>query len=165
MRKGYSLIEMLTVIAVMAAIALPLSRLSKVILYDVPKSLKLVECNTSMLNILTYMKKDINSAAGFPESFDKYTASERCLLIEQQKKVICYLVEQEEVSRIIIGKEVEITWRIPDGKIEWQVWRKNNAGYAVEIKKYTELKSYNHIEKKMENSYLYFADAYSEAVN
>jgi len=165
MKKGYSIIEMLTVLAILAVISLPLSRLSKLILYDIPKSLKLVECNTSMLNVLTYMRKDINSAIGFPESIAKYTASDKCLLIEQQNKVICYLAEQGKISRIVIDKGGEITWQIPDGKIEWQVWRKNNAGYAVEIKKYAELKSYNHIEKKMENSYLYFAGVYSEAIN
>jgi hypothetical protein len=125
----------------------------------------LIESNTSILNALKYIKKDVNSAKGFPQTFQKYSASESCLLIEQQNKTICYIAGQGEISRIVIDEEGgEITWQIPDGKIEWQVWRKDGKGYALEIGKYLELKSHSRIYRKIPNSYVYFAGAYQETV-
>ena len=165
MKKGSSLIEILTVLAVIAVISVPLSRLAKLIRYDFPKSLKLVECNTSIFDVLTYMKRDINSAVGFPKAADGYKAGDDCLLIEHKSGTVCYLAGQGEIKKITTGSKDEIVWQIPNGKIEWHVWEKDGKGYAVEIKKYTELKSYNHTERKMENSFVYFAGAYQEAMN
>jgi len=166
MRKAFSIVECLTVIAVIAVISIPLSRLFKVMIYDIPKSCKLVESNTSILDVLKYIRKDINSAKGFPQSFQEYSTDANSLLIERQGSVICYLLRGEKISRIVINDANEkITWQIPNGKIEWQVWRKNGVGYAVEVKKCVELKSYNRVDKKMENSYVYFARAFRETVN
>lgn len=166
MRKGYSLVEVITVLAVILALSVPLARLSRVTLWDIPKSQKLIESNTSILNVLKYIKKDVNSAKGLPRSFQEYAAGENCLLIERQNETVCYLFKEGKISRIVIGgARGEITWQIPGGKIEWRVWRRDRAGYAVEIRKYVELKSHSHTERKMENSYVYFAGAYKEAVN
>jgi hypothetical protein len=166
MRKAFSIVECLTVIAVIAVISIPLGRLLKFMMYDIPKSCKLVESNTSILDVLKYVRKDINSAKGFPQSFQEYSTDANNLLIERQGSVICYLLQDEEISRIVINDANErITWQIPNGKIEWQVWRKDGEGFAVEIKKCVELKSYNRADKKMENSYVYFAGAYKEAKN
>jgi prepilin-type N-terminal cleavage/methylation domain-containing protein len=169
MKKGFSLVEMLTVIVILTAIAIPLSRLYKLATYDIPKSFRLVETNTSILDILRYLKKDVNSAAGFPQSFGKYVSGDKCLLIENKNNVICYLLEDEKVTRVKLSKdfskEGEVTWRIPAGKIEWQVWSRNGAGYAVEIRKHTELKNYNLVEKKMKNTYVYFVPVGQEAIN
>jgi hypothetical protein len=166
MKKGYTLVEVLTVLAIFMAISIPLSRLSKLVIYDIPKSCRLIESNTSILDILKYMKKDINSAIGFPQSFGQYATNDKCLLIEQQNEIVCYLAEQGKISRIEVKKgERKIVWQIPDGKIEWQVWRKNGAGYAVEIKKYVAFGRDNHTDKSMANAYVFFAGVYQEAVN
>ncbi|MGA2916727.1 MAG: hypothetical protein ABSE89_11945 [Sedimentisphaerales bacterium] len=166
MKKGISLVEMLTVLAVMAVILIPLGRLWKFMIYDIPKSCKLVESNTSLIGVLKYMRKDINSARGFPQSFSEYSTDANSLLIKRQDDAVCYLLQDGKISRIVVGDaNEEITWQIPNGKIEWQVWRKDGAGFAVEVKKYVELKIYNRADKKMENSYVYFAGAYKEAKN
>jgi len=165
MRKGFSFVECITVLAVIAVISIPLSQMFKVMIYDIPKSCKLIESNTSILDVLEYIRKDVNAAKSFPQTFQKYSAGENSLLIEQQNKTICYFAQQGEISRIVIGDEKgEITWQMPNAKIEWRVWRKDGKGYAVEIKKYVELKSHNRADKKMPNSYVYFAGAYPEAL-
>ena len=107
-----------------------------------------------------------STAVSFPQSFGGYTTGDKCLLIEQQNKTICYLIEQDKISRIEIDKEKEkVTWQIPNGQIEWQVWQKNGAGLAVEIRKYVKLKDYDLVEKKMENAYVYFIGVSQEVVN
>ncbi len=162
MKKGFSLVEVITVLAVIAVISIPLGRLLGFMMYDIPKSGKIIETNTSILDALRYIKKDVNLAVNFPQNFKEYSANKNCLIIEQKNKTICYLAQQEKISRIVIGDAKEkIAWQIPNGKIEWQVWRKDDTGYAVEISKYVELKSYNRVDKKMGNSYVYFAGAYS----
>jgi len=166
MKKGFSLVECITVLAIIAVISIPLAKLLKFMIYDIPKSDKIIETNTSILDALRYIKKDINLAVNFPQNFKEYSANKNCLLIEQKNKTICYLTQQGQISRIVIDDaKGKITWQIPNGKIEWQVWRKDGAGCAVEISKYVELKSYNRVDKKMSNSYVYFAGAYQEAVN
>ena len=152
-------------LAVMAVISIPLGRLFDFLVCDIPESFKLVESNTSILDVLKYMRKDINSAKGFPQSFQEYSTDVNSLLIERQNGVICYLLQDGKISRIIINDANEkSTWQIPNGKIEWQVWRKDGVGYAVEVKKYMELRNGSRVEKKMENSCVFFAGAYREAV-
>lgn len=168
MRKGNSIVELLVVIAVLAAISVPIATLSKTLMYDIPRSTKFVEANTSILNVLKYMKQDINSATGFPQSASQYTADANCLLIQQKDKTICYLLHDTAISRLTLsanGEEKDFTSEIPKGKIKWRVWRKNDTGYAVEITKCIEVPTHSRIEKKMQNSYLYFAGAQKEAVN
>jgi prepilin-type N-terminal cleavage/methylation domain-containing protein len=166
MKKGFSLVECITVLAVIAVVSIPLARLLKFMMYDIPKSQKLIESNTSILDVLKHIRKDINSAKGFPQSFQEYSMDVNSLLIERQDGAVCYLRQDEKISRIVINDANErITWQIPNGKIEWQVWRKNGIGYAVEVRKYVELKSYNRVDKRMENSFLYFAGAYQEAID
>jgi len=166
MKKGYSLVEILTVLAILTAMSIPLSRLLELTMFDIPKSCRLIESNTSILDALKYMKKDVNSAIGFPQSFGQYTTSDKCLLLKKQNGIVCYLAENGRISRIEVEKEErETAWQIPDGKIEWQVWQKNGAGYAVEIKKYIEFKRYNNTDKSMANAYVFFAGVYQEAVN
>jgi len=159
MRKGYTLTEILVVLVIMMVLALPLSRLSKVVIYDIPRSMKLIQCNTSLLNAVQCIRRDINSADAVA------TPKDKSLMIEQDGKKVCYLFEQGTIIRTIIGDEdSKDVWQVPFGKIEWQVWEKDGKGYAVEIKKYVELKRHNNTDKKMENSYVFFPGAFREAV-
>jgi len=157
MKKGYTLTEMLVVLAIMAALATPLNRLSKVVLYDIPRSMKLIECNTSILDALQYIRKDVNSAVSFPKS------DEKNLVIEQNAKTVCYLFGQGTITRTETGSdEDKIVWQIPAGKIEWRICGKDGRGYAVEIKKYVAVERHNATDKRMENSYVFFAGAFGE---
>ncbi|OQA02455.1 MAG: hypothetical protein BWY69_01100 [Planctomycetes bacterium ADurb.Bin401] len=149
MKKGYSLTEMLVVLAILAVIALPLSRLSKTVIYDIPRSLKLYESNTSILNFVQFVRRDINSA-------DKLLKDGNQLLLERGDKKIKYVFEEDEITRNISGKD-EIKWEIPQGKIEWKVWEEKGKGIAVEIRKWVEPKKHGRADKRIENSYVFFA--------
>jgi len=184
MRKGLSLVEVLVVIAAVFLISVPLARLSTATLRDIPACRRMIETNTTILNAIEQIRKDVNAAKKFPESFGTYTANGETLLIELENETVLYQLKDGRILRQKFTKtgtdtEKEITtWRVPNGGIQWRLWRRNgrrgapqtrnrafgDPGYAVEIKTWIEQKSLGRLEKKMANSYLYFAGAHQEAV-
>ena len=171
MRKGFSLVELLVVLAVISIVSVPLAGLSTTTLRDIPRAYKMIESNTSILNALKQIRKDVNVAKGFPKSFNGFTTNGDTLLIERANGTICYQLKDGEIVRQTltdtkVGRnEKIINWAVPQGKVKWRVWQKNGKGYAVEVKTYIEQKSGEHLEKKMANSHLYFVGVYQEAVN
>lgn len=170
MRKGFFLVEMIVVIAVIFVVSLPLARLTTITLRDIPKSYRMIESNSSVLNALKQIQKDVNMAKGFPKSFESYTTDDQNLLIELDDSTICYQLKDEKIIKLILANtktaddEEIASWLVPYAKIVWQVLRQENKGYAVEVKTYLEHKSGKNVAKKMANSHLYFRGAYQEAV-
>jgi prepilin-type N-terminal cleavage/methylation domain-containing protein len=168
MRKGFSLIELITVLAVISIIAVPLAKLNRTMLYDIPRSYKMMQVNTSILSALKQMDRDINEAVAFPDAFETGTSSDELLLIDLAEGVVSYeFNEQEIVRRKLSGttndsEEDFMRWPARHAKVQWQVRHQNNKAYAVEIKTWIEHKSGDLVEKKMENSHLYFVGAYRE---
>ena len=126
------------------------------------------QVNSSMLNAIRQMHKDINNARGLPSSFGKYTSNENTLLIELPNSVIYYELADDAIQRCRLTDVKEerpedtIKWPILNCKMKWRVRQKDGTGYAVEIETYIEQKSGKHIDKKMVNSHLYFAGAYQK---
>lgn len=170
MRKGSLLAEVLVALAVIFIVSSYLASLSTIMIRDIPKIHRVIESNTSALNALKQMCKDINSARGLPQSFMQFGSNNELLLIELADYLVCYQIEDGRLIRHKLSKnlasEKEDTeiWRIPNAKIDWRVWRMGDRGYAVEVHTHIEQRSMNGIEKKMANSYLYFAGACPEAV-
>jgi len=185
MRKGFTLVELLVVIIVLPFVMLVLDGLFSTLIRDVPRSYRVMQENTSLLSMLEQMQQDIDKAKGLPESFDEYTTSNKLLLIELAEGMICYQLKDEKVSRYwildtrystrinpptagfdrnpaLLGQEsrIETVWSVPHAKVEWQVWRKDGGGYAVEVQTHIEHKIQGHWEKKMANSHLYFVGAF-----
>jgi hypothetical protein len=155
MRKGYTLTELLILLAIAAIIAIPIGRLSKVIIYDVPKSMKLIDCDRNIQNALMVMRIDMDSATSLADSDGN-------LLVMQKEKTINYTFKDAVITRTATSEEGKSEWEIPQGVVNWHVWEKEGKGYAVEIKKYVELKRHNMIEKKMENTFVFFAGDFME---
>ena len=169
MRKGFTLVEILVVIIVLPFVMLVLDGLFSTLIRDIPRSYRVMQENTSLLSMLEQMQQDIDRAKGLPESFDEYTTSNKLLLIELAEGMICYQLKDEKARTVrrsslasrVTGDESRITvWSIPHAKVEWQVWRKDGGGYAVEVQTHIEHKIQGHWEKKMANSHLYFVSTY-----
>ena len=169
MRKGFTLVEVLVVIIVLPFVILVLDGLFSTLIRDIPRSYRVMQENTSLLSMLEQMQQDIDKAKGLPESFDEYTTSNKLLLIELAEGMICYQLKDDKARTVrrsslasrVTGDESRITvWSIPHAKVEWQVWRKDRGGYAVEVKTHIEHNVQGHWEKKMANSHLYFVGAF-----
>jgi prepilin-type N-terminal cleavage/methylation domain-containing protein len=170
MRKGFTLVEVLIVVIVLPFMMLVLDDFFRTLIKDIPRSYRTVQENASLLSMLEQMQKDIDKAKGLPESFNEYTTGDKLLLIELAEGMICYQLKDEKALTVrrsslgsrVTGDESRITvWSIPNAKVEWQVWRKDGDGYAVEVKTHIEHKIRGeHWEKKMANSHLYFVGAF-----
>jgi prepilin-type N-terminal cleavage/methylation domain-containing protein len=156
MRRGYTLTELMILMAIMAVIAWPISRLTNVVMWDIPQSINIIQCNTSILNAMQFIKQDINAATALTKTEDGK------LVIEQSGKTVNYVFQAGKIIRS--SGEDESQWDMKGGKVDWNVWQKDRKGYAVEISKYVEAVRYNGVDKKMENSYVFFAGVQAEAV-
>jgi prepilin-type N-terminal cleavage/methylation domain-containing protein len=166
MRKGFTLVEVLVVLAVLPFLMIVFGGLFNTLIKDIPRSHRVVQENTSLLSMLDRIQKDIDKAKGLPESFGEYTAGDKLLLIELAEGMICYQLKDDKVLRHKLtdnqqSNALEQTvWSVPHAKVEWQVRRKNGGGYALEVQTHIEHIVQGHLEKKMANSHLYFVGAF-----
>lgn len=166
MRKGFTLVEILVVIMILPFVMIALDGLFKTLVTDIPQSYRVVQENTSLLNMLEQMQQDFDKAKALPESFAEHTTSDELFLIELKDGVICYKITSGRVIRSKLsqtqqdGAEETKTWLLPHANIQWQVRQDNGKRYAVEMKTYIGYKQRIHLQKKMANSHLYFVGAF-----
>ena len=165
MRKGFSLVEILVVIILLPIVFFVMDGLFSTLLDAIPRSYRVAQENTTVLNMLENMRQDIDKAKSLPDSFDGHIASDELLLIGSPDAVVCYQLKDGQVLRRRLtgthenNAEATRVWSLPHAKVQWQVWRKDRTGYAVEVKTHIEHHPRGHQEKKMANSHLYFAGA------
>ncbi len=170
MRKAFSLVELLTVMVVFAAVSVAFAGLFTTIITDIPKSYRVVQENTSLLSVLGQMRKDIDRAKALPQSSAGHTTDDDLLLIELPDAMICYQLKNGEVLRRRLtdaqedaGEDTKV-WSVPHARVECRLWKKDDKAYAVEVRTHIEYEVRGHRQKKMANSYLYFVGALPEAV-
>ena len=165
MRKGFTITEVLIAVIVLPFMILILDGLFKTLIKDIPRSYKLVQVNTSLLSMLKEMQQDVDKAKGLPKTYNEYTASDKILLIDLPKGMICYKLKDDKVFRCNLTDKQKSNvaetqyWSVPHAIVKWKVWRKDMTGYAVEVRTHIEHKVQGHWEKKMANSHLYFVGA------
>ncbi len=170
MRKGFTLVEMLVVIMVIPFVLLIIDGLFKTLIRDIPKSYRVVQENTTLLNMLEQLRQDSDRAQGLPESFAEHTANDNMLLIALEAGVISYqLKDGQVIRRELTGTgrgeaEEPRVWSLPHTKIVWRVWAKDGKRYAVETKAHIEQRVRGQWKEKMANSHLYFVGSFGKAL-
>jgi prepilin-type N-terminal cleavage/methylation domain-containing protein len=165
MRKGFTLVEILVVIIVLPFLFLLFDGLFKTLTGEIPMSVRLIQENTSLLNMLRQVQLDTDGAEDLPKSFDGRTANNQLLLIKLSEGVICYqvkdgLVIREKLTNASRDKAEEPRiWPVPHAKIEWKVWERNGHGYAVQTDVHLEYGRRGQWIEKMAHSHLYFVGA------
>lgn len=154
-QRAFTLIELMTVIAVLPIVVLVTTGLFNAIILDIPQSYKVVEANGQLLRMLNQMHQDVKEAKNLPESKDK-----RVLLVEKRDSVVRYEITEDGMERSILPEKTDaIVWKLPKSRIDWQVWQKDGKGYAVEIQAAIEREVRGVMQRKMANSHLYFVGA------
>ncbi|MCX5646353.1 MAG: type II secretion system protein [Phycisphaerae bacterium] len=142
MRKAFTLIELLVVVTVLPIVMVAISGVYATFIRDVPRITRVLQENTTVLDLLEQMRRDVDGAVGLPERFEGQHASERTLLIEQPGHVICYQLEDGRIVRTLFvatpsgvssdalagtlqtrpPSDQERVWRIRDAVITWRLW-------------------------------------------
>jgi hypothetical protein len=157
MKKGYMLVEMLVVIVILVTISIPIAKFTRLLMFDVPKSVKCVEANTSLLNLLGFMKIDIMSSCRL------HTAGKNMLIMQMADETVSYAFAEEKISRTTTdGNDPSAEWMIPGGRMDIEI-RSINDTPAVSVTKYVEVKTHIGIEKKMTETYLFFPNVFQDA--
>ncbi len=170
MRKGFTLVEMLVVIMVLPFVLLIISGLFKTLITDIPKSYRVAQENTTLLNMLQQLQQDSDRAQGLPESFAEHAANDSTLLIALEAGVIAYQLKDGQVTRRKLTgarqgeAEEPRVWSLPHAKIVWRVWAKDGKRYAVETKAHIEQRVRGQWKEKMANSHLYFVGSVGKAL-
>jgi hypothetical protein len=167
MRKGYLLVEVLVVMAVMVMVAGVFDRFWGTLAFDLPRDSRFIQESTSLNNAISHIRADVVSAKILSESANG-PDEPNTLLIEMPDGVISYKFSNSSVFRSFAGGAAsaasgDMVWSVPHGWIEWQVWNKNKTGCAVEVSTCIEDKIFGHTRKKMANSNLFFAGTLLEA--
>jgi prepilin-type N-terminal cleavage/methylation domain-containing protein len=162
MRKGFTLVEIMVVIMILPFVLLLLDGLFGTLLTEIPRSWRIAQESTTLLNLLEQIHQDVGEAKGLPAEFAGRTAGDGLLLVELPEGVIGYQIEEGRVTRSRLTSappgelEQERAWPVPNGKIVWQVWQKDNERYAVEVKTHVELEIQGRLEKKMARAHLFY---------
>ncbi len=163
MRKAYSLLEMLAVMVIFPVAALAISQLFNTVVLEIPRASRVVRENTTVLDVIEHISRDIDRAKSLPNSSGKYTAGDTILLIQLPDTMICYEITEDKILRRDLGEDPQSrtssAWTTPNADLKWKAWRKDNVAYAVEIITHIEHKWKTKQQKKMAGAHLYFVGA------
>jgi prepilin-type N-terminal cleavage/methylation domain-containing protein len=99
MRKAFTLIELLVVVTVLPFVMAALSGVYATFIRDIPQTTRVLQENTTVLNLLQQIRRDMDEAIRLPQEFDGQHADDRTLLIEQPGQVIRYQLEDGRIVR------------------------------------------------------------------
>ena len=99
MRKGYSIIELLVAIGILALLSIGVSRLYQALLGNIPRDLRVVQSNAEIRRALNNIRNDIDRARSLPISYGNIQADETMLLIELPDKLVSYQLSDDKITR------------------------------------------------------------------
>jgi len=166
MRKGYLLAEMIVILSVLTLVLLITGPFFRTFAYELPRDFRLVQENCVLNNAVSHIRADVASAKVLSESVGD-SAEPVSLVMKLPDGMVSYKFNDGRILRHGAGTKDtasgDTIWSVPHGRIEWQVWRRDQKGYAVELRTCIEYKDLGHIQRKMANSYLFFAETVWEA--
>jgi len=160
-RKAFTLVEVLVVITVLPFVAIAFSGLFATFIRDVPRMTRMVQENTSVLDLVRHIRQDVDAAAGLPDAFADRMSDDRTLLIALPERVICYRIDEDGVTRTVLsGENAEPTtegrWRFRAAVIAWRLQRRADRAHAVEVQTSLKERLSGKTRQRFANSHLYF---------
>jgi type II secretory pathway component PulJ len=167
MRKGYLLAEMIVILSIMMLVLLITGRFFRTFAYELPRDFRLVQENCVLNNAVSHIRTDVASAKVLSESLGDSAESALLVMKLPDGDTVSYKFDDGRILRRGAGAKDttsgDTIWSVPHGRIEWRVWRRDQTGYAVELRTCIEYKDLGHMQRKMANNYLFFADTVWEA--
>jgi len=161
MRKAFSLMEMLVVVATLPLFLAMVGRVFMVMNRDIPRSSQLVLEQGTVLSVLDQIRRDVDHAKALPESYRGRSSDEGTLLIERSDGVVLFQVADGKVTRTLLGPgegppEPAGEWAIPNASIHWGLWDRGATAYAVEVHTHMLLKLQARTQRRLANTHVFF---------
>ncbi len=160
-RRAMTLTELLVVLALLVVILAMFTKLSHKLIGGVPRAHRDFQANTSVQNMIRRLRRDVESGRSLLRYEGDGRAGGDLLLIASGEGVISYEFDGDRVVRSLAVDDPnmpgESIWSVPHARIDWDVWRQNDAGYALEVRTAIERTVLDRPEIKLRNSHLFFA--------
>jgi prepilin-type N-terminal cleavage/methylation domain-containing protein len=169
MKKAFTLIEVIVVLAILPVMTLVLSRMTMTFFRELPDVSEVVHAQTTVLDLIASVHADMLEAVALPDAVGERQSDEQTLLIALSDVVVAYERQQGEITRTVLDRDgiedpqARRQWRMPKAVVSWQRW-KGDAGqaqtvHAVEIHSYVQQWVDGHLQEKLAQSRVYFVDA------
>jgi len=162
MRRAFSLVEMITVVAVLPMFLALVSPMFMLFSRDIPKSTQLVLEQTVFQQALDRIQQDVDEARALPRSYGEWTTDERTLLIDKEAEgVVLYRIGDGKMTRAELKPgggppETAGGWTLPNASIRWSLWRKGDNAFAVEVHSHMIYRPRSRVQERLANTHVFF---------
>lgn len=159
MKKAFTLMEVLVVIVTLPIAFFLTSRVLVTLLRDIPSDARLLQQNTSVLNMTQRIAEDMDRAEALPNTAGALSSNAQTLLIQLPQAVVCYQRTDNGFTRSLVGQTTpDHTWQMPDATVAWTRWERDGQAYAVELETHLERRMGQRSLEKFANAHVYFVD-------
>jgi type II secretory pathway component PulJ len=162
-KKAFMIIELMTALAVMGSLLLVMAWFYRDTLVEVPRSYRAVQANTSVLDAIDHIRRDVETCKSLPAKADGFTADQYTLIIAEPNGTVVYRLENGVLHRtacgmaipghVLHGQDARATsWKLATARLEFAA--KPNE---VVIRSWVEQKVRGKSVRRMENSRVFFA--------
>ena len=165
MRKGILIAEMLAILAVLAVISLPVSRLWVSILHDIPNAGEMIHQRAQLNLAIDRIRQDIDNAIGLPEKSNGFVTGKSILLIKLPDEEARYTFSNDKMTRYVFtGSQwiPGIQWHIPDAVIRFRMLGTSSSAYGVVLQSHIKKKKGRLVQKRLANSHIFCIGTVSE---
>jgi len=161
MRRAFTLIELLVLLTVASLMMVVISGIFATFIRDIPRDTRTVQQNTTVLDMLRQVCRDVDGAAGLLKRFDDTVAGERTLLIDRPDGVICYRFEDGRTVRTWLkGQGADPNdrrvWRMPNAVVTCRPRMREGGAYAVEMHSHVQQRFADMLRSRLANSQVFF---------
>ncbi len=169
-KRAYSLIELITVMAVMPLVLLVIGRLYTGLIMEIPRSFHAVTENTAVVRMADQLQQDIDQALDLPQAYGPWIQDANTLLIQWPDNTIRYHRDKGVMIRYtsLTGNDpnglVAGRWTMPNAVIDWYIQRQDGRALTLTMQSYIKRTIWHDVKKKMANSYVFYPGTFAGAV-
>lgn len=161
MRKGYSINEILLIVALLGLLMFLSVQPLRILLQEIPNFNEVMEQQTKLEGFFEVLQQDVQQAGSvYTFSADRRIGGDT-LVLRGSGKQVYYKITSANVMRIATdsetGKTDSTKWDFPHIQIQWDVYEFEDKPAGVEITSWYQKKYMGKEEKKFHRSNLFFA--------
>lgn len=165
-RKAFTLVETLLLIGVVPVLMIATTSLYATLVRDIPRTTRVLQQNTTMLDMLQQLRADMDRAVGLPSQVGDDRADERTLLIELPEGPVTWRFEDGRVVRTVLTAREgaseageQRSWRMRDAVVTWEPWVQDGRPYAIEVHSHVNQRVSSHLMQKFAGTHVFFVYA------